>query len=178
MTETIQIVGEARAAISVSGLSEAFAPTNMLRWTRRGLEQLWRGDRTGAQDWRLVPMMLDAPPPAAEPSRDMAGDALKAVLEREAATTKRYDDRIAALQTQVEDLTRRLNPPFAHHAGCTGACLDVTCLGCVIADHEALQTQLDTALGLLRRYRAEVPLGHQPHMMADQVDAFLERAGK
>lgn len=31
---------------------------------------------------------------------------------------------------------------------------------------------------LLRRYRAETPLGHQPHMIAHEVDAALSREGE
>lgn len=33
----------------------------------------------------------------------------------------------------------------------------------------------DEALAALRRYRNEVPLGHQPHMLAHEVDALLAR---
>jgi len=32
------------------------------------------------------------------------------------------------------------------------------------------------AIALLRRYRAETPLGHQPHMIAHVVDEFLRAA--
>jgi len=32
---------------------------------------------------------------------------------------------------------------------------------------------LEIAVKLLRRYRNEVPPGHQPHMICEQVDAFL-----
>lgn len=34
---------------------------------------------------------------------------------------------------------------------------------------------LEEALAALRRYRNEVPLGHQPHMLAHEVDALLAR---
>jgi glycerate-2-kinase len=34
------------------------------------------------------------------------------------------------------------------------------------------------ALRLLRRYRAETPLGHQPHMIAHEADAMLAAAAK
>ena len=34
------------------------------------------------------------------------------------------------------------------------------------------------ALRLLRRYRNETPLGHQPHMIAHEADALLAAAAK
>lgn len=37
------------------------------------------------------------------------------------------------------------------------------------------ETERDEALEALRRYRNEVPLGHQPHMLAHEVDALLAR---
>ena len=36
-----------------------------------------------------------------------------------------------------------------------------------------LQADLAAARALLRRYRNETPLGHQPHMIAQEVDAAL-----
>ena len=33
-------------------------------------------------------------------------------------------------------------------------------------------------LALLRRYRTETPLGHQPHMIAEQADAAIAAAEK
>lgn len=35
-----------------------------------------------------------------------------------------------------------------------------------------LEAGLDEALRLLDRYRTETPLGNQPHMIANEVDAF------
>jgi hypothetical protein len=40
------------------------------------------------------------------------------------------------------------------------------------AQHDALKE----AARLLRRYRAETPLGHQPHMIAHEADAAIARA--
>ena len=40
-----------------------------------------------------------------------------------------------------------------------------------------LQDDLDEAVAFLAAYRNCVPLGHQPHMMAQEVDSFLERIG-
>lgn len=37
----------------------------------------------------------------------------------------------------------------------------------------ALLDERDTLAALLLRYRREVPLGHQPHMIAEEVDAAL-----
>jgi hypothetical protein len=36
-----------------------------------------------------------------------------------------------------------------------------------------LKRQRDEAVAMLRRYRDETPLGHQPHTIAHEVDAFL-----
>ena len=38
---------------------------------------------------------------------------------------------------------------------------------------DALQARVEELETMLRRYRAEVPLGHQPHMIADSVDELL-----
>ena len=38
---------------------------------------------------------------------------------------------------------------------------------------DALKAERDTLAALLLRYRREVPLGHQPHMIAEDVDAAL-----
>ena len=41
------------------------------------------------------------------------------------------------------------------------------------AEVERLRAENARLRGLLRRYRAETPLGHQPHMIAHEVDAAL-----
>lgn len=41
------------------------------------------------------------------------------------------------------------------------------------ADYEALRAENERLKSLLRRYRCETPLGHQPHMIAAEVDAAL-----
>ena len=50
-------------------------------------------------------------------------------------------------------------------------------MGCCLAELEATLREKDATIeelkGLLRRYRNETPLGHQPHMIAEQVDAAL-----
>lgn len=38
--------------------------------------------------------------------------------------------------------------------------------------------QRDALAEALRRYRKEVPLGHQPHMLAHEVDALLAELEK
>lgn len=38
-----------------------------------------------------------------------------------------------------------------------------------------LKALLREAVGFLTRYRKETPLGHQPHMIAGKVDAFLAK---
>lgn len=38
----------------------------------------------------------------------------------------------------------------------------------------SLIAERDAAVALLRRYRNETPLGHQPHMIAHEVDALLD----
>ena len=45
-----------------------------------------------------------------------------------------------------------------------------------IAWRKSVTSQLTEAVRLLRRYRTETPLGHQPHMIAGDVDAVLRRA--
>lgn len=41
-----------------------------------------------------------------------------------------------------------------------------------------LHTQRNNMLFLLKRYREETPLGHQPHMIAHLVDEAIEKATK
>ena len=41
---------------------------------------------------------------------------------------------------------------------------------------ERLVRERDEAIELLRRYREEVPIGHQPHMICHLVDAVVWRA--
>lgn len=43
-----------------------------------------------------------------------------------------------------------------------------------LAEIQRLRVERDALLALLRRYRSETPLGHQPHMIAELVDAVLE----
>lgn len=42
----------------------------------------------------------------------------------------------------------------------------------------AALTQRDKALEFLQVYRNDTPLGHQPHMIAHEVDQFLKECGK
>lgn len=46
----------------------------------------------------------------------------------------------------------------------------------IAAERDALAARLAEALRLLRRYRTETPLGHQPHMIAHEADAVLRTA--
>ena len=39
----------------------------------------------------------------------------------------------------------------------------------------ALRAEIEQLRHLLRRYRTETPLGHQPHMIAHEVDAALAK---
>ena len=41
--------------------------------------------------------------------------------------------------------------------------------------NRAAEAERDELLALLRRYRNETPLGHQPHMIAHEVDALLAK---
>lgn len=45
----------------------------------------------------------------------------------------------------------------------------------VAAAVTAERERLNRAIELLRRYRNETPIGHQPHMIAAQVDDFLRQ---
>ena len=40
-------------------------------------------------------------------------------------------------------------------------------------ENARLKAQRDALAALLKRYRNETPLGHQPHMIAREVDAVL-----
>ena len=40
------------------------------------------------------------------------------------------------------------------------------------------QAQRDKAIEFLQVYRNDTPLGHQPHMIAHEVDQFLKECGK
>ena len=46
------------------------------------------------------------------------------------------------------------------------------------AHAESLQAQRDKAIAFLHVYRNDTPLGHQPHMLAHEVDQFLKEGGK
>lgn len=72
-------------------------------------------------------------------------------------------DALTAAQAENEKLRKALNPPFAHREDCVGACLDVTCLGCVEAtlaavhtENEKLKTRCEAALEALTEAIAEV----------------------
>lgn len=41
-------------------------------------------------------------------------------------------------------------------------------------ERDALRARVQELERLLRRYRNETPLGHQPHMIAHEVDAALQ----
>ena len=40
----------------------------------------------------------------------------------------------------------------------------------------ALKAQRDELLALVKRYRTETPIGHQPHMIAHEADAAIAKA--
>lgn len=44
---------------------------------------------------------------------------------------------------------------------------------CVMNDVDRLEAENKRLRALLRRYRTETPLGHQPHMIAHEVDEAL-----
>lgn len=46
------------------------------------------------------------------------------------------------------------------------------------AEVERLRKEVQRLTAFLRRYRDEVPLGHQPHMIAHEVDAALAAQAK
>jgi hypothetical protein len=46
------------------------------------------------------------------------------------------------------------------------------------AELAATIAQRDKALAFLQVYRNDTPLGHQPHMIAHEVDPFLKDCGK
>lgn len=48
--------------------------------------------------------------------------------------------------------------------------------GCIAlrAELDRITAERDGLRALLKRYRDEVPLGHQPHMLAHEVDAALK----
>ncbi len=48
----------------------------------------------------------------------------------------------------------------------------------LIVKCEHLEKQRNAALKLLKAYRDRVPLGHQPHMLAHQVDDILSENAK
>ena len=46
-------------------------------------------------------------------------------------------------------------------------------------DHLAeIRDQRDKAIAFLHAYRNDTPLGHQPHMLAHEVDQFLKESGE
>lgn len=51
----------------------------------------------------------------------------------------------------------------------------VAALGLCIDEIERLTAENERLRGLLLRYRLEVPLGHQPHMIAHQVDELMAK---
>jgi hypothetical protein len=61
--------------------------------------------------------------------------------------------------------TRKWKDAYFHSEGCRATYL--------IDANLVLQAQLVEATKYVRRYRAETPLGHQPHMIAAEVDTFL-----
>ena len=48
----------------------------------------------------------------------------------------------------------------------------------VQAELAAAIAQRDKAIEFLQVYRHDTPLGHQPHMIAHEVDQFLKECGK
>jgi hypothetical protein len=72
-------------------------------------------------------------------------------------------DRAAA----SDDIVKRLR------SGCHQ--FDGVMLGGVLHDKRCLEAadELEQLRDLLRRYREETPLGHQPHMITHEVDAAL-----
>ena len=79
-------------------------------------------------------------------------------VEREAFARWLADTHAPAL--------RRMDADGAHAAGYAAG---------VAAEREQLRTENAELRRLLARYRDETPLGHQPHMIAHQVDEALGR---
>jgi hypothetical protein len=48
----------------------------------------------------------------------------------------------------------------------------------LLAALDARDARIATMEGLLRRYRHELPSGHQPHMICHEVDAVLDELSK
>ena len=48
----------------------------------------------------------------------------------------------------------------------------------VLSERDRLRAELAECQRLLHRYRNETPLGHQPHMIAHEVDAALAAKGE
>lgn len=55
-------------------------------------------------------------------------------------------------------------------------CLAHGVCGCIYGDAVKHIERLSGVLRLLKRYRDETPLGHQPHMIAHEVDEVIARA--
>ena len=55
----------------------------------------------------------------------------------------------------------------------------LNCHTCAMEEELAAAiAQRDKAIEFLQVYRNDTPLGHQPHMIAHEVDQFLKECGK
>ena len=112
------------------------------------------------------------PPDEGTPLQQHTAATLRAlVAERDAAVEKA---RFAALSDSAIDAIRAL-------LGADGkiAFIDDAVAAALLrreTERDAALAREKRLLALLRRYRNETPLGHQPHMIAAEVDAALAEA--
>ena len=83
----------------------------------------------------------------------------------EAAPNWQPLDDLMGLLTQIDNMYAGLRNDFAD--------LKVENKRLVGMNLARIKAERDAAVALLRRYRNETPLGHQPHMIAHEVDALL-----
>lgn len=100
---------------------------------------------------------------------DAKPDTSEAAVGRTCARLSGVIERVASR----DDVSVLRIPPDANHD------VDLICdearslLRALLAERDALRAQLAEGEALLRRYRAETPLGHQPHMIAAQAAKWL-----
>lgn len=113
---------------------------------------------------------------------DGFNDDFMAALEEVHRQLEKHDALAARLaQHESGDLVWLSRAEFkameARLAECEAERLEQALLNGKGSEREArLLARLDEALRLLRRYRTETPLGHQPHMIAHEADAVLRTA--
>lgn len=97
-------------------------------------------------------------------------DEVLRVLEYHGTINNR-DDRAHALRRAVqESMTQTLNSVSIGDSDNTG----LTVRGKSEIAKSAVMDRIELLERLLRRYRNETPLGHQPHMIAHEVDEVLD----